>query len=77
MNAAAKSLRSPARGEWQEARGKTFFLVTPLPLAPCFSPECRRLQQVFMNSQGWDISSSFLITTSAPGVERMQPCYRI
>jgi hypothetical protein len=52
MIAIAKSLRSQARGEWYEARGKTFFLVTPKPLAPCLSPEHRRFQQVFMNSPG-------------------------
>jgi hypothetical protein len=28
MIAVAKSHRSQARGEWHEARGKTFFLVT-------------------------------------------------
>jgi len=43
----------------------------------CLSPEYRRLQQVFMNSQGWNISLCFLITSSEPGDERVQLCYRI
>ena len=34
MSAVAKSLGSQARGEWHEARGKTFLLVTPLASSP-------------------------------------------